>query len=84
MGDVHSVVITDEIQIEVCIRIGRVKMSIFDISELKFDDILTLDQDPSGGVDVCVGEKVIARGEISTITAHDGRLCVRIMGPAQP
>ena len=52
------------------------------ITELDLADILTLDQDMSDGVDICVGDKVIARGELTSGDDTDNRLCVRILGPA--
>ena len=34
------------------------------------------------GVDICVGDKVIAKGELASGDETDNRLCVRIIGPA--
>ncbi|CAM3236612.1 flagellar motor switch protein FliN/FliY [Paracoccus aminovorans] len=82
MDDLASLIATDQIQVEITIRLGGTQLTVAELSRLRPDDILTLDQDMSDGVDICVGDKVIARGELTTADAADSRLCVRILGPA--
>lgn len=67
---------------EITIRLGGTQLSVAELARLRPDDILTLDQDMSDGVDICVGDKVIARGELTSGEETDNRLCVRILGPA--
>lgn len=67
---------------EITIRLGGTQLSVAELARLCPDDILTLDQDMSDGVDICVGDKVIARGELTSGDDTDNRLCVRILGPA--
>lgn len=83
MTDLANLIATDQIQVELSVRIGAARLSVAEISRLRPDDILTLDQDMSDGVELCVGDKVIARGELTTTEGADGRLCVRIIGAAQ-
>lgn len=83
MDDLSAMIATDQIQVEVAIRLGRTRLTIAELSRLTRDDILTLDQDVSDGVEICVGERVIAQGELTTAGESDNRLCVRILGTAQ-
>jgi flagellar motor switch protein FliN/FliY len=82
MEDIASLIATDQIQVEITIRLGGTQLSVAELARLRPDDILTLDQDMSDGVDICVGDKVIARGELTSGDDTDNRLCVRILGPA--
>ncbi|MTH36547.1 hypothetical protein GL279_18330 [Paracoccus limosus] len=81
MDDLASLIATDQILVEVTIRLGSTQLSVAELSRLRSDDILTLDQQMSDGVDICVGDRVIARGELTTAEG-DNRLCVRILGAA--
>lgn len=74
---------TNDIQIEVTIRLGRTRQTVAQLSSLRPDDVLTLDQAISDGVEICVGDKVIARGELTGDGSPDDRLCVRILGAAE-
>lgn len=82
MDDLASLIATDQIQVEITIRLGGTRLTVAELSRLRPDDILSLDQDMSDGVDICVGDKIIARGELATGEGTDNRLCVRILGPA--
>lgn len=82
MDDLASLITTDQIQVEITIRLGGTQLTVAELSRLRPDDILTLDQDMSDGVDICVGDKVIAKGELTSGEETDQRLCVRILGPA--
>ena len=82
MDDLASLIATDQIQVEITIRLGGTSLTVAELSRLRPDDILTLDQDMSDGVEICVGDKVIAKGELTTADEADQRLCVRILGPA--
>ena len=80
MEDIASLIATDQIQVEVTIRLGGTQLSVAELARLRPDDILTLDQDMTDGVDICVGDKVIARGELTGDESGEDRLCVRILG----
>lgn len=82
MDDLASLIATDQIQVEITIRLGGTQLTVAELSRLRPDDVLSLDQDMSDGVDICVGDKVIAKGELTTGEGTDSRLCVRILGPA--
>ena len=82
MEDIASLIATDQIQVEITIRLSGTQLSVAELARLRPDDILTLDQDMSDGVDICVGDRVIAKGELTSGEESDNRLCVRILGPA--
>lgn len=77
-----SLIPTQHIQVEIAIRIGRTRLSVADLARLQADDVLPLDQETADGVEICIGEKVVARGELVD-HGGDGRLAVRILGPAE-
>ena len=82
MDDLASLIATDQIQVEITIRLGGTRLTVAELSRLRPDDILRLDQDMSNGIEICVGEKVIATGELVSGEDGDDRLSVRILGPA--
>jgi len=82
MDDLATLIATDRIEVEITIRLGSTQLTVAELSRLCPGDILTLDQDMSDGVEICVGDKVIARGELVSDEETGNRLCVRILGPA--
>jgi flagellar motor switch protein FliN/FliY len=82
MDEPASLISTDQIQVEITIRLGATRLTVAELSRLRSDDILTLDRDMSDGVEICVGDRVIAKGELTTGNEADERLCVRVLGPA--
>lgn len=77
-----GLIATQHIQVEITIRIGRTRLSVADLARLQAGDILPLEQDTADGVEICIGDKVVARGELVD-HGGEGRLAVRIVGPAQ-
>lgn len=78
MSTAIGLVATDHINVEITISLGRKTLTVAELSALQADDILTLDKEVTDGVELCVGDKVIARG-ILTTEGPEGRLCVRII-----
>ncbi|MFD1883722.1 FliM/FliN family flagellar motor switch protein [Paracoccus pacificus] len=74
----QTLVAMDAIPVEVTVRLGRATMTVAELAALRPDDVLGLDQAISDGVDICVGDRVIARGELAA--GDDGRVCVRVTG----
>ena len=82
MDALNHLIDTDAIKVEVTVRLGRTRQTVAQLSSLRADDILLLDQSIDEGVEICVGDKVIARGELTADTTAEDRLCVRILpGP---
>lgn len=82
-NELKHLIQTDDIQVEVTVRLGRTRQTVAELAALRSDDILTLDQAISDGVEICVGDKVIARGELTGDGSPEDRLCVRIIGATQ-
>jgi len=53
-----------DIPVEVVIELGRTKMVLRDLAGLNVDDVVELDQPMDKPLDVVVGGKLIARGEL--------------------
>lgn len=79
MDALNHLIDTDAIQVEVTVRLGRTRQTVAQLSALRPDDILLLDQSIDEGVEICVGDKVIARGELTSDGSAEDRLCVRIL-----
>ncbi|WP_265501949.1 FliM/FliN family flagellar motor C-terminal domain-containing protein [Paracoccus beibuensis] len=80
MDALKHLIDTDNIQVEVTIRLGRTRQTVAQLSALRPDDVLVLDQAIEDGVEICIGDKVIARGELTGDGTTEDRLCVRIVG----
>lgn len=83
MDALKHLIDTDNIMLEVTIRLGRTRQTVAQLSALRPDDVLMLDQAVEDGVEICVGDKVIARGELTSDGTPEDRLCVRILGAAE-
>lgn len=78
MNDISKLISTDMIQVEISVRLGAVKMTIAEISRLGVDDIIALDRNIDDGVEICVGDRVIAYGELTSGEGDENALCLRI------
>ncbi|MCT4333709.1 FliM/FliN family flagellar motor C-terminal domain-containing protein [Paracoccus sp. YLB-12] len=83
MDALKHLIDTDNIQVEVTIRLGKTHQTVARLSSLRADDVLILEQSIEDGVEICVGDKVIARGELTGDGSHEDRLCVRIIGATE-
>lgn len=79
MTEIASLIATDHIQVDIEIRLGRTRLTVGELARLRPDDVLALDQEISDGVDICIADKVIARGELIDDASTEGRLAVRIV-----
>ena len=82
MDEIAGLISTDHIQVEITIRLGRIRLSVAELGALRPDDVLPLDHDIGEGVDICIGDKVVARGELVDDGSGEGRLAVRVLGHA--
>lgn len=83
MDDTKHLIDTDHIELEVSIRLGHTRQTVAELSALKPEDILVLDQTIDDGVEICVGDRVVARGELTGDGSPEDRLCVRITGETE-
>lgn len=82
MNDMNNMIATDHIQVELSIRLGSATMTIGEISALTEGEIISLAQEIDDGVELCVGDRIIARGEIIR-NEPDGKLAIRVLGQTE-
>lgn len=66
------------VPIEVIISVGKARPLLSELVSLKRDSVLTLDSKIEDPVEIMVGDRVIARGELQEIDDDSGRLGVRL------
>lgn len=67
-----------QVPVEITISVGRARPMISDLLKLQKNSVLQLDQHIDDPVDLYVGEKLIARGELQEVEGMAGQLAVRI------
>lgn len=69
-----------QVPIEVTVSVGRARPLVRDLLRLKADAVLPLDRRVEDPVELFVGDKLIARGELEEIEGDPaGRLAVRLV-----
>lgn len=66
------------VPIEVTISVGKARPLVSELVELRRDSVLTLDSSIDDPVELYIGERLIARGELQEIGDESGRLGVRL------
>ncbi len=66
------------VQIEITVSVGKTRLSLSDLVKLEKDSVLQLDSKIEDPVDIYVGERLIARGELEEIGGEGGHLGVRL------
>ncbi len=66
------------VPIQVVISVGKASPSIGDVLNMRRDTLLPLDTKLDDPVEIMVGKRVIARGELQELENGDGRLGVRL------
>lgn len=68
-----------QVPVEITVSVGRARPSVRELLRLRHDAVLPLDRKVSDPVELYVGEKLIARGELTELDdVADGRLAVRV------
>jgi flagellar motor switch protein FliN/FliY len=68
-----------QVPIEITISVGRARPQIRDLLKLERDAVLTLDRRVDDPVELWVGDRMIARGELEEMEGeHAGQLAVRL------
>ena len=66
------------VPIEVTISVGKARPLVSELVELRRDSVLTLDSTIHDPVELYIGDRLIARGELQEIGDESGRLGVRL------
>ena len=72
---VETEAVLSEVELDLRIELGRTRMRLEDVLQLRAGSVVTLDNAASDPVDVYVNNRLIARGEILVM---NDRFCVRI------
>lgn len=69
----------DQIPIEITVSVGRARPQVRDLLRLRKDAILPLDKRVEDPVELYIGERLIARGELQEMEGEgSGQLAVRL------
>ncbi len=66
------------VPIEVTISVGKARPLVSELVELRRDSVLTLDSKIDDPVELYIGDRLIARGELQELGDDTGRLGVRL------
>lgn len=66
------------VPVEVVVCVGRARSPIGHLLNLRRDAVIVLDRRMNDPVDICVGDRVVARGELQETDDGSGRLSVRM------
>lgn len=66
------------VPVQVVVSVGRASPSIGELLNMRRDALLQLDTKLDDPVDIMVGKRVIARGELQELEGEEGRLGVRL------
>ncbi len=66
------------VPIEVIISVGKARPLVSDLVNLKRDSVITLDSKIDDPVEIFIGDRLIARGELQEMENDEGQLGVRL------
>ena len=66
------------VPIEVVVSVGRARPLVSDLVNLRRDSVLPLDSRIDEPVEILIGDRLIARGELQEMDDDSGRLAVRL------
>jgi len=66
------------VPIEIIISVGKARPLVSDLVNLKRDSVITLDSKIDDPVEIFIGDRLIARGELQEMENDEGQLGVRL------
>ena len=69
-----------DIPVELVVEMGRKRMLLSDIAKLKTDDIVDLEQTIEAPLNIVVGGKLLARGELVKVNGRIGLRIIEMVG----
>jgi len=66
------------VQIEVTVSVGKTRLPLSELIKLEKESVLQLDSRIEDPVDIYVGDRLVARGELEEIGEEGGHLGVRL------
>ena len=80
-GALHSVKFIEDVQLMMIVEIGRTEMEVQDILNLKKGNLVVFEKIVGEPMDIVVGDRLMARGEIVVVNERYG---VRISEVTRP
>lgn len=78
--DVQDAAFLGEIPVEVVVELGRLKMVLRDLAALSEEDVIELDQPLESPLDLVVGGKRLARGELIQVGERVALRIIEVTG----
>ena len=78
MEDIADTNPFSQVPIEVTISVGKARPLVSELVELRRDSVLMLDSSIDDPVELYIGDRLIARGELQEMGDDSGRLGVRL------
>jgi flagellar motor switch protein FliN/FliY len=75
MSQLADIAFLNDLPIELTIELGRTKLTLRALSELCIDDVIDLDRAANEPLDILIGGKLFARGEVVVV---DDRVALRV------
>jgi flagellar motor switch protein FliN/FliY len=72
-----------EIPVELVVELGRRRVSLKELASMDVDDVVELDQPMDRPLDIVVGGKVLARGELVMVGERVALRVTELVGRAQ-
>ena len=66
------------VQIEVTVSVGKTRLPLSELIKLEKESVLQLDSRIEDPVDIFVGDRLVARGELEEVNGEGGHLGVRL------
>jgi len=66
------------VPIEIIVSVGKARPLVSDLVNLKRDSVIALDSKIDDPVEIFIGDRLIARGELQDMDGDDGQLGVRL------
>lgn len=66
------------VQIEVTVSVGKARLPLSELIKLEKESVLQLDSRIEDPVDIYVGDRLVARGELEEVSEEGGHLGVRL------
>ena len=82
MSSPNSVGFLQDIPVEIVVVLGRARMTIRELASLNHDDVIELDRGSDDPVDLVVGGRVLARGEMVVVKDRVALRIIEVAGEA--
>ncbi len=83
MADNSDVTFLHEIPVDLIVELGRARLTIGELAELGKDEVVELDRPADRPLDVIVGGKIFARGEVVMVGERLALRVTEILGKSE-